>query len=260
VDTDSTQFVISYTASKFKTYLLMRPVRSIVEGQYFSDTDNWQPSTKYAGFEIAAFNGYKSSGSTPVLCAAFARFSGNPGNYEFDAGVGYKNLADGIYCAFSGQAALINPIDNLYRAAEDALAKVTFPGDHDYSEELRSTRALADKGDAPAQNRVGFMYENGLGVSQDYAEAARWYRKAADQGLATAQLQLGSMYAKGQGLSQDYVQALKWYTLAVNRFPISDANHKLAVDACNTVAANMSPDQVMEAEGLVSEWSPTTGD
>jgi hypothetical protein len=127
--TDSSEFVVSYTASKFKTYLLMRPVRSIIEGQYFTDTDNWQPSTKYAGFEIAAFNGYESSESKPVLCAAFARFSGNPGNYEFDAGVGYKDLADGIYCAFSGQAALINPIDNLYRVVEDALNKVTFPSE-----------------------------------------------------------------------------------------------------------------------------------
>jgi hypothetical protein len=127
VKTHSSEFVVSYTASKFKTYLLMRPLRSLVEGQYFADTDNWQLSTKYAGFEIAAFNGYESSGSTPVLCAAFARFSGNPGNYEFDSGVGYKNLADGIYCALSGQAALINPIDNLYRVVEDALGKVAFP-------------------------------------------------------------------------------------------------------------------------------------
>jgi len=129
VKTDSAEFVVSYTASKFKTYLLMRPVRSIIEGQYFTDTDNWQPSTKYAGFEIAAFNGYESSGSKPILCAAFAQFSGNPGNYEFDAGVGYKNLADGIYCALSGQAALINPIDNLYRVVEEALNKVTFPSE-----------------------------------------------------------------------------------------------------------------------------------
>jgi hypothetical protein len=129
VKTGTSELIVSHTASKFRTYLLLHPLRTLIEGAYFSDTDNWQPETKYAGFDIAAFNGYESSGSQPVLCAAFARYSGNPGNYEFDDGVGYKNLAEGIYCAFSGQAALINPIDNFYHVVEDALSKVQFPPD-----------------------------------------------------------------------------------------------------------------------------------
>ncbi len=129
VKTGTSELIVSHTASKFRTYLLLRPLRNLTEGRYFSETDNWQAETKYAGFDIAAFNGYESSGSQPTLCAAFARYSGNPGNYEFDDGVGYKNLAEGIYCAFSGQAALINPIDNFYRVVEDALNKVTFPPD-----------------------------------------------------------------------------------------------------------------------------------
>lgn len=127
IKTSTYEFVVSHTASKFRTYLLLQPVRNVITGQYFNDTDNWQPAEKYGGFELAAFNGYESSGSQPVLCVGFARFSGNPGNYEFDAGVGYKNLADGVYCAFSGQAALANPISNFYHIVEDALNKVTFP-------------------------------------------------------------------------------------------------------------------------------------
>ena len=126
---DTSELIVSHTAGRFRTYLPIQPLRGTVNGQYFSDTDNWQPETKYAGFDIAAFNGYESSGSQPVLCAAFARYSGNPGNYEFDAGVGYRNLAEGIYCAFSGQAALINPIGNFYRVVEDALSKTQFPPD-----------------------------------------------------------------------------------------------------------------------------------
>jgi hypothetical protein len=129
VKTGTSELIVSHTASKFRTYLPMRSLRSMIDGGYFSDTDNWQAETKYAGFDIAAFNGYESSGSQPVLCAAFARYSGNPGNYEFDDGVGYKNVAEGIYCAFSGQAALINPIDNFYRVVEDALSKMQFPPD-----------------------------------------------------------------------------------------------------------------------------------
>ena len=43
---------------------------------------------------------------------------------------------------------------------------------------------------------LGFMYDNGRGVTQDYAEALKWYRLAAELGLADAQTWLGLMYAK----------------------------------------------------------------
>ena len=36
-------------------------------------------------------------------------------------------------------------------------------------------RALAEQGDAPAQNNLGFMYDNGEGVPQDDVEAHMWY-------------------------------------------------------------------------------------
>ena len=37
-------------------------------------------------------------------------------------------------------------------------------------------------GGRKAQNNLGVMYAQGLGVPLDYAEAAKWFRKAADQG------------------------------------------------------------------------------
>jgi TPR repeat protein len=51
-----------------------------------------------------------------------------------------------------------------------------------------------------AQNNLGYLYENGLGVTRDYAEAARWYQLAADSGYARAQFHLGVLYAEGLGL------------------------------------------------------------
>jgi len=76
---DTSELIVSHTAGRFRTYLPIQPLRGTVNGQYFSDTDNWQPETKYAGFDIAAFNGYESSGSQPVLCAAFARYKRQSG-------------------------------------------------------------------------------------------------------------------------------------------------------------------------------------
>jgi TPR repeat protein len=46
----------------------------------------------------------------------------------------------------------------------------------------RPLSIAADKEDAGAMYDLGFMYENGNGVSKDPAEALRWYQKAADLG------------------------------------------------------------------------------
>ena len=48
---------------------------------------------------------------------------------------------------------------------------------------------------APAQNNLGFMYENGLGVPKDLRQANAWVRKAAENGDQTAQFGLGVVFA-----------------------------------------------------------------
>ena len=127
-ETSSSQLIITYYAAKFRTYFPIRPLRQVInDAHYFSGTDNWQAEQKYAGFDIAAFDGLGKAGDPPTLCAGFVRYSGQPGNYEFDNGPGYRNVAQGLYCVFSGQAALINPPDNFYRLVEDVIGKLHLP-------------------------------------------------------------------------------------------------------------------------------------
>jgi len=64
---------------------------------------------------------------------------------------------------------------------------------------------------------VGWMYAQGLNVSQDEKEAVRWYRLAANRGNVLAQFNLGWMYANGRGVSQDAAEAEKWYRLAADQ-------------------------------------------
>jgi tetratricopeptide (TPR) repeat protein len=52
----------------------------------------------------------------------------------------------------------------------------------DYSEALKWYRKSAEQGDEDAQNNLGYMYKEGLGVAKDYSEALKWYRKSAEQG------------------------------------------------------------------------------
>ena len=90
-------------------------------------------------------------------------------------------------------------------------------GRGDYSTALSEFRPLAEHGQAQAQEYLGQMYANGLGVSRDYAEALHWFRLAADQGVASAQYQLGLMYHNGQGALQDSAEAARWYRLAAEK-------------------------------------------
>jgi|GEM_PF-4619985 len=52
----------------------------------------------------------------------------------------------------------------------------------DYTTALRYYRKSAEKGVAGAANYIGYMYENGQGVSKDANQALVWYKKAWDLG------------------------------------------------------------------------------
>lgn len=71
--------------------------------------------------------------------------------------------------------------------------------------------ALAEQGDARAQQALAWMYYEGQGRQRDYEKAVYWYRKAADQGNVTAQINLAQMYAYGKGVAQDFARAAEWW-------------------------------------------------
>ncbi|MDR2220610.1 MAG: sel1 repeat family protein [Methylobacillus sp.] len=83
-------------------------------------------------------------------------------------------------------------------------------------------RKAAEQGDAWAQNDLGTLYVNGLGVPQDYAQAVQWFRKAAEQGEPRAMLNLGWNYG-GLGVPEDYAQAAQWFRKAVEQNDYDDS-------------------------------------
>jgi uncharacterized protein len=58
-----------------------------------------------------------------------------------------------------------------------------------------------------AQSQLGYMYENGLGLSQDYSQALAWYKKAADGGYAVARGNLQRLTARMQNEAQAHAKA-----------------------------------------------------
>jgi antitoxin component YwqK of YwqJK toxin-antitoxin module len=82
---------------------------------------------------------------------------------------------------------------------------------------LEALKALAEKGDAKAQNKLGEKYYYGRGVEKDYKKAINWYRKAAEQGNDSGQTMTGVMYRRGWGVEEDDEEAVKWFRKAAEQ-------------------------------------------
>ena len=105
-------------------------------------------------------------------------------------------------------------------------------------------------------------FEDGLNAvaREDYATAIRLWGTLADQGNVRAQVALAILYATGHGVPQDYVLAYMWLNLAAaqGELPWTDAqDNKMHVSRDrDNVAAQMTPDQIAEAQRLAREWKP----
>ena len=87
----------------------------------------------------------------------------------------------------------------------------------DYDKALKYYKYAAEKNDSHAQFRLGYIYDQGKGVTQNYAEAMKWYLKSANQGNESAQYNIGVMYDEGYGVKQDHSEANKWYQKAAEQ-------------------------------------------
>lgn len=84
---------------------------------------------------------------------------------------------------------------------------------------IKIYESIADRGSAWAKNALGDLYEAGdySGEYRDYEKAVTYYRMAADEGFVNAYRNLGYMYEQGWGVTKDFKQALKWYRLAADK-------------------------------------------
>jgi hypothetical protein len=75
---------------------------------------------------------------------------------------------------------------------------------------FKNTLDAAEKGYAPAENAVAFMYANGKGTEQDYAKAAEWWVKAADAGNLQAAFHASMVYRGTPGVPSNKELSEKW--------------------------------------------------
>ncbi|HSD93488.1 MAG TPA: peptidoglycan-binding protein [Methyloceanibacter sp.] len=104
-------------------------------------------------------------------------------------------------------------------------------------------RQAAAGGDPRAQHAIALRYAQG--TPKDLEEAARWLERAAAAGLAPAQYRLGAMYERGQGVAKDIGRAWSWYQAAAEKGNVK-AMHNLAVSLSGRETGN--PDYALAAK------------
>jgi TPR repeat protein len=108
-------------------------------------------------------------------------------------------------------------------------------------------RKAIDLGFAPAMYNLGLMYEYGISVKQDYDMAMQLYRQAAELGEPWAQFAIALLYDKGLGVEADLVQAYMW-------FDIAGEGHEHGLHNRDSVATDMTPEEIERAQRLAAEW------
>jgi uncharacterized protein len=142
---------------------------------------------------------------------------------------------------------------------------------------LRILEPYANNGNELAQYLIGTIYAEGRGgIPLDYdravlwwkragragllaelydlklkdpKSAAFWWRKAAESGDLEAQLILGSRYEGGVGVPKDLVQAYMWLNIYA-----AQSDRPGSAQVRDSVAANMTGAQIVEAQKLSREW------
>ena len=110
--------------------------------------------------------------------------------------------------------------------------------------------AAAEKGNGKAMHNLAVLYAEGVDGPPDYRNAAFWFRKAADHGITDSQYNLGILYARGIGVEQNYAESYKWFVLAANQ------GDKEAAKKRDEVASHLDQQSLTAARLAVQTWSP----
>lgn len=90
------------------------------------------------------------------------------------------------------------------------------PAPKDFSEAIALLKSSAEKGNAEAANRLGYVYDNGIGVPADDAIARFWLEKAASAGLPRGQFNFARFLLLGLGGQADLAKAIELLAEAAN--------------------------------------------
>jgi TPR repeat protein len=139
--------------------------------------------------------------------------------------------------------------------AQSYLGQLYFMGDRllkpDYAKAKPYALKAAEAGDPAAQNIMGILARDGIGVSaegKDLKAAEEWFRQAAEQNEVKAQANLAHMMGAASSASTNRAEALKWLLLA------KDKNEPTASKTYGEIGPTLAPDLEKEARSLATRF------
>jgi localization factor PodJL len=109
--------------------------------------------------------------------------------------------------------------------------------------------AAAAKGNGKAMHNLAVLYAEGIDGTADYTNAAHWFREASDHGITDSQYNLGILYARGIGVAQNFAESYKWFSLAASQGD-EDAGKKR-----DEVGAKLDQQSLGAARLAVKTWA-----
>ena len=133
-------------------------------------------------------------------------------------GINLKLKVYGLFISgllLSGSEAIGSPQQDKFDAGLAALER------QHYATAVRAWSEIAISGSPTAQNNLGLLYEQGLGVTQNFLSAMEWYEKAEEAGSLEAAHNIGMLYVHGKGVSKSWSRALHYFSKAEIDLPDS---------------------------------------
>lgn len=121
----------------------------------------------------------------------------------------------------------------------------------DYGKARESYRVAAEAGIAAAQNVLGVIYRDALGVKPDQETAILWFRRAAEQGDKRGLSNLGHLLGVESADQTRRIEAIKWVTLA------ADQGEVTAVKTLEELSVSM-PQDVASARAAADRFERKT--
>lgn len=142
----------------------------------------------------------------------------------------------------NGNAQAMNALGWFYIAGKGGLAK-------DYETARRLFESASVLGWARADGNLGYLYENGLGVTKNLSTAMTRFRMSADEGDLLSQAHLGYLYESGQLVEKDPEKAFHYYRLAADQGDLPSIDGLIRVLA---TAPNIPQEDAVAAFGTLT--------
>jgi len=198
---------------------------------------------------------------------AYAQTMGTASGHNTDDFEEYRQLGMGLLLK-EGQEYLLSDLEDnshILRAEKGAAVIVELTEqldsafklfDEEKHEQAFEAFLSAARSNSPeAQEMVGMMFAQGIGVEEDQAQALRWLERAAQNFQPLSMHHVGIRYFSGQGVRRDLQKGAMWVFLANDLYGDDDSPEAArARQDMENMMARLSLREQRQVQSAVRDW------